>query len=231
MDPDLDIDDKDKDETPSGAAASTEKKALTTVGLKGAFNKSDDKKEDGAAADDGDEKTDDKTKGSDEDGDSNESPQGADGAQDEDIKDAEEGEKAGDANETGAAKISSISKDEKKETVAPVKRQDYTLLDELTSFLYSDEDPLPILCGYFLKVMDQLLIKQKQNLLTYLLVEQNGKIFDGLLKHLQHHSLAMFLIKLLEVQIQPERKRETWDGSEGSDFEGNQEPEPELTVE
>ena len=78
--------------------------------------------------------------------------------------------------------------------------------------------------------MDQLLLKQKQNLLTYLLVEQNGKIFDALLNNLQHHSLALFLIKLLEVQIQPERKKETWEGSDGSDYEGNDEAEPELTV-
>ena len=78
--------------------------------------------------------------------------------------------------------------------------------------------------------MDQLLLKQKHNLLTYLLVEQNGKIFDGLLKHLQHHSLAMFLIKLLEVQIQPESKKVSWDGSDSGENE-NEEAEPELTVE
>ena len=56
------------------------------------------------------------------------------------------------------------------------------------------------------------------------------------MKKLQHHSLAMVLIKLLEVQIQPEsRKKESWDGSDNSgDFDGDrekQDDEPELTVE
>ena len=125
-----------------------------------------------------------------------------------------------------------MTNEEKKEPVEPVKRQDYTLLDELTSFLYEDADPLPILCGYFHKIMDQLLLKQKQNILTYLLIEQNGKIFNALLDKLQHHSLAMILIKLLEVQIQPEsRKKESWDGSDNSDFEDKEEAEPELTIE
>lgn len=66
----------------------------------------------------------------------------------------------------------------------------------------------------------------------YLLVEQNGKIFDALLKHLQHHSLAMFLIHLVEVQVQPEAKKEQWDASEGSDYEATETTaEPELTPE
>jgi len=42
----------------------------------------------------------------------------------------------------------------------------------------------------------------------------------------------MILIKLLEVQIQPEsRKKESWDGSDNSDFEDKEEAEPELTIE
>ena len=39
------------------------------------------------------------------------------------------------------------------EPVEPVKRLDFTLMDSLTSFLYSEDDPLPILCGYFNKIM------------------------------------------------------------------------------
>ena len=38
-------------------------------------------------------------------------------------------------------------------------KSDYSLLDSITNFLYEEEDPLPILCGYFLKVMEQLLDK------------------------------------------------------------------------
>ena len=46
-------------------------------------------------------------------------------------------------------------------TEEPLPKRDYSLMDTLSSFLYEDEDPLPILCGYFLKVMEQLLDKQK----------------------------------------------------------------------
>jgi len=34
-------------------------------------------------------------------------------------------------------------------------------MDGITQFLFEDEDPLPILTGYFLKIMEQLLDKQK----------------------------------------------------------------------
>lgn len=77
-------------------------------------------------------------------------------------------------------------------------KHDYSLMDSLSQFLYEDEDPLPILCGYFLKVMEQLLDKQKMMTLEYLLIQQQGKIFSGLLRHLDHHSLATLLIKLIE---------------------------------
>lgn len=64
-----------------------------------------------------------------------------------------------------------------------------------------------------------------------MLVEQNGKIFDGLLRHLQHHSLAMLLIKLIDVQV-VESKKERWDASEDNCSETNDSvAEPELTVE
>jgi len=49
--------------------------------------------------------------------------------------------------------------------------------------------------------MEQLLDKQKQMTLEYLLLHQEGKIFNALLRHLDHHSLATLLIKLIEQQI------------------------------
>ena len=77
--------------------------------------------------------------------------------------------KPGEANKT---KLGGVGKEtEAAEPAEPVKRLDFSLLDQMTSFLYSDEDPLPILCGYFNKIMQQLLIKQKNNILEYLLVE------------------------------------------------------------
>ena len=145
----------------------------------------------------------------------------------EDVKDGDEGEKSGDANEL-TAKLGGSTKDEE-EASEPVQKADYSLLDSITQFLYEEEDPLPILCGYFLKVMEQLLDKQKQLTLEYLLIHQEGRIFNGLLRHLDHHSLATLLIKLIEQQIQPEKK-DKWDASDNSDLDMEQETaEPELT--
>lgn len=115
-------------------------------------------------------------------------------------------------------------------TTEPVPKSDYSLMDTLSGFLYEEEDPLPILCGYFLKVMEQLLDKQKQATLEYLLIHQEGKIFNGLLRHLDHHSLATLLIKLIEQQIQPEKK-DKWDASDNSDLDVDESAEPELSPE
>ena len=56
---------------------------------------------------------------------------------------------------------------------SPTKK-DHPLLDMLCSFLYEDEEPLSILCGYFSKIMEQMLDKQKQLTLEYLLIHQEG---------------------------------------------------------
>ena len=80
--------------------------------------------------------------------------------------------------------------------VAPepaLPKSDYSLMDSLCQFLYSDEEPLSILCGYFLKIMSQLLDKQKMATLEYLLIHQEGKIFNGLLRHIDQHSIASLL--------------------------------------
>jgi hypothetical protein len=58
---------------------------------------------------------------------------------------------------------------------------------------------LPVLCGYFNKIITSLLSKEKNKLLEYLLLKKDGKIFDGLIKHISHHSLGLTLIQLLQV--------------------------------
>lgn len=113
------------------------------------------------------------------------------------------------------------------------------MIDELCEFVYSDEELLPILCGYFLKICQQLLTKHKYPFLEYLLLERNGKIFDGLLKHIEHHSVALFLISLLETNIVPESTKKmvtkanihSWANDQDSDSEGEDETnEAELTA-
>ena len=79
---------------------------------------------------------------------------------------------------------------------------DYKLLDELFHFLDQDSSEiLPILCGYFNKIVTALLSKIKQKMLVYLLIERNGDVFDRLLGNLEHHSLAQMMIELMQIRI------------------------------
>jgi len=61
----------------------------------------------------------------------------------------------------------------------------------------NDDEMLPVLCGYFNRIITSLLTKEKQKLLEYFLLKRDGAIFDGLMKHITHHSLALLLIELL----------------------------------
>lgn len=198
----------------------SDKKQPSSVALKESLTKKDE-----AEAQEGEEK---------KDADEQEVEEKQEDNKDEDVKieDGDEGAKT-ESNETSGARKTSKSASENEELLeADVKKSDYSLMDSLTGFLYEDTDPLPILCGYFLKIMDQLLNKQKQRLLEYLLLEQKGKIFDGLVKHLQHHSLALLLIKLIEVQVLPDKRekvRNHFDQSDGSDFEEETADATELT--
>ena len=51
------------------------------------------------------------------------------------------------------------------------KPLDYSLMDNMTGFLYTEDDPLSILCGYFSRIMQELLTKHKTKTLRYLLIE------------------------------------------------------------
>lgn len=78
----------------------------------------------------------------------------------------------------------------------------YEVMDALLGFF--DQGKLePILCGYFNKVMQALVGKAKAKVLQYLLVQRKGDIFNLLLKNLQHHSLAILMVELLQIKITP----------------------------
>lgn len=82
----------------------------------------------------------------------------------EDVKEDEEEDTnaANDSSKTKLAGAQLAAEETEAETIAEIlPKRDYTLMDSLSGFLYEDEDPLPILTGYFLKVMEQLLDKQK----------------------------------------------------------------------
>ena len=70
----------------------------------------------------------------------------------EDVKADEEGVKA-------TTQISTETKLPKDKTVElnPRKHIDYSLMDTLVGFVDTDEELQPILCGYFLKIMVQML--------------------------------------------------------------------------
>ena len=79
--------------------------------------------------------------------------------------------------------------EEKKEE----EKSDYSLLDELTAFLYSKEEPLPVLCGYFEKIFLKLMHQQKDVMKKYFFLEGKGKIFDAIIQKLHNHSISMIL--------------------------------------
>lgn len=73
-----------------------------------------------------------------------------------------------------------------------------------------------------------MLTKEKNKLLEYLLIERNGAIFEGLMKHIGNHSLALLMIELLQVQIKAESigsqkkaGKMSMYNSDGSDAENN----------
>jgi len=116
----------------------TAKPTLTQVGLKESIKNAGAKTEDNQNDDDDDEVN-------------TEDPS-------EDVNDAEEGDKPDEANDSTATKLAGV-KLEEEAVEEPLPRKDYSLLDQVTSCLYEEEELLPILCGYFLKVMEQLLDK------------------------------------------------------------------------
>jgi hypothetical protein len=81
---------------------------------------------------------------------------------------------------------------------------DFHLVDELFGILDHDEhgeEPEPILCGYFNKIVNALLGKIKNKILYYILVKREGDVFTKLANHLQHHSLAQLLVELMQVDL------------------------------
>lgn len=108
------------------------------------------------------------------------------------------------ANEDAAVTEEDIE-DKQPEAFKP--KHDYSLMDELLEFLEvpaekDGENKIEsILCGYFNKIITALLQKQKGKTLEFLLLVQRGKIFDNLISHLQHFSLANLMLTLLGLKF------------------------------
>jgi hypothetical protein len=99
------------------------------------------------------------------------------------------------------AEDESGSKPSGKEKKVPEPKWDLSLLDSLINNFVAtnEEDMLPVLCGYFNRIIGSLLTKEKQKTLEYLFLKRNGAIFDALMKHINNHSLALLLIELLQI--------------------------------
>ena len=132
LDQDLELDGDDDKSSEEKKTETASKPTLTTVGLKENIKNANAKTEDANEDDDDEVNT---------------------GDPSEDVNDAEEGDKPTDANDSTATKLAG-SKLEAEVAEEPLPKKDYSLLDQVTSCLYEEEELLPILCGYFLKVME-----------------------------------------------------------------------------
>ena len=145
------------------------------------------------------------------------------------MTDADEGRKT--QIESLEAQASTVVIEEAEEE--PENKMDYSLLDQLVDdFLGAPKQLLPILCGYFNKILQSFLNKHKQLTLEYLLIKRKGRIFDLLMNHMYNHSNAILLIELLQVQIKSEatdnkKSKLAFYNSDGSDAE-NQDDDAET---
>ena len=99
---------------------------------------------------------------------------------------------------------------------------------------------LPVSCGYFKNIILNILLKQRKNVLTYVLLETKGVLFDQLVSYIEYTSLADLLIDLMQINSPvyepPQKQQSGWDEDDDekkSDGEEDKEEkkEPSLTPE
>ena len=56
---------------------------------------------------------------------------------------------------------------------------------------------LPVSCGYFKNILLKTLLKQRKQIIKYILLDTEGRTFDQLLKYIRYHSLADLLMELM----------------------------------
>lgn len=84
--------------------------------------------------------------------------------------------------------------------------KDFTLLDSMIDNFFDTpkQDMLPVLCGYFKKIITNLIKNERDLMLNYLFVKNEGKILDQLADHIDNDSLAGLAYELLQTQVRPE---------------------------
>ena len=74
---------------------------------------------------------------------------------------------------------------------------------------------LPVSCGYFKNIILNILLKQRKMVLTYILLETKGILFDQLVEYIEYTSLADLLIDLMQINSPiyepPQKQQSGWD--------------------
>ena len=74
---------------------------------------------------------------------------------------------------------------------------------------------LPVSCGYFKNIILNILLKQRKTVLTYILLETKGILFDQLVSYIEYTSLADLLIDLMQINSPvyepPQKQQSGWD--------------------
>ena len=60
---------------------------------------------------------------------------------------------------------------------------------------------LSVSVGYFFNIVRQLLLKQRKQLGRYILLDCEGRLFDSLLQHINHHSFSDLLLELMQLNV------------------------------
>lgn len=56
-------------------------------------------------------------------------------------------------------------------------------------------------CGYFKNIVLKMLLKQRKQVVKYLLLDTEGRVFDQLMKYVSYHSLADLLMELMQLSV------------------------------
>lgn len=79
-----------------------------------------------------------------------------------------------------------------------VKRQNkYFLFEKLLSFVDTEEELNPVLCGYFCKVFSVLVSNKPKEVFSY--IYSNTQVLDNLVRHINQKSISEVLIRLLNT--------------------------------
>lgn len=93
--------------------------------------------------------------------------------------------------------ISSAGGDSMRQSLAASQRS-FAAPADLSDFV---PELLPVSCGYFFNIIRKLLMKQRKQVIRYLLLETEGRTFDRLLKYVNYHSLADLLMELMQLNV------------------------------